>query len=75
MESSLFNLFPFNTVGFSVVHIANPNPLNTPVFNRYSQNQGKHHTTTMVQKIIKQLKNAAAINASAHSIIFLVHQL
>jgi hypothetical protein len=75
MESFSFNLFPFNTVGLSVVHIANPNPLNTPVFNRYSQNQGKHHITTMMQKTIKQLKKAAAINASAQSIIFLLHQL
>jgi hypothetical protein len=75
MESFSFNLFPFNTVGFSVVHIPNPNPLNTPVFNRYSQNQGKHNKTMYVQKITKQVTQAAAINASAHSIIFLVHQL
>jgi hypothetical protein len=28
---------PFNTVDPSVVDISNPNPLDTPVFNRYSQ--------------------------------------
>jgi len=36
-QSFSIYLFPFNTVDLSVVHIANPDPLNTSVFDRYSQ--------------------------------------